>query len=142
MKKIKYADNKLIEKFEVSFGFLADPEDPLFTAGYETEELENGEIKFYQITALIEDVEIFFSDQPIQLSKWQYDLNEITLIGNETYIKFSEVNNLDKSMNCLFRKLSSLIENYICEEKITPEIFIEKSHKFYKDHLSKFLLNN
>jgi hypothetical protein len=144
MKKFKYDNDQLIEKFKDRYGLFAIPEDPLYVAGYEVEELEDGKIRFCQITATIKDIKILFTDKRISIARWQYGLytDEAQLIGNEKYIKLSDLADIKKSMDCLFRETSNLIEGYIYEEKITPEIFVQKTHTLYREHISRFLLNN
>ena len=141
MKKFKYADDETIQKFKDNYGLFALPEGPLYAAGYEIEELENGEKKFYQITALIENINFCFSNQKIEFSRWQLDLNDFGLIGDEETIRMSELADVEKSMDCLFSEIFFMIDDYLYEENISREIFINKCDEIYKEHLSRFLIN-
>lgn len=141
MKKFKYADDETIQKFKDNYGLFAFPEGPLYAAGYEIEELENGEKKFYQITAIVENINFCFSNQKIEFSRWQLDLNEFGLIGDEETIRMSELADVEKSMDCLFSEIFFMIDDYLYEEKISRQIFINKCDEIYKEHLSRFLIN-
>ena len=140
MNQIKYADDKTIQEFKNNYGRFALPEAPLYAAGYEIEQFEDGKKNFYQITAQIEDIDFCFSKQPIEFSRWHFDLNEVNLIGNEETIQMSELADIEKSMDCLFSELFFMIDDYLYEEDISREVLIDKCNQLYKDHLSRFLL--
>ena len=139
MNQIKYADDKTIQEFKNNYGRFALPEAPLYAAGYEIEQFEDGKKNFYQITAHIEDINFCFSKQPIEFSRWHFDLNEVNLIGNEETIQMSELADIEKSMDCLFSELFFMIDDYLYKRDITRKVLIDKCHQLYKGHLSRFL---
>jgi len=68
-------------------------------------------------------------------------LNDFGLIGDEETIRMSELADVEKSMDCLFSEIFFMIDDYLYEENISREIFINKCDEIYKEHLSRFLIN-